>query len=248
MFCNTGDYPSSILWIGGRYPAYYLPKQYLNPGRNPTLVSSKYITAGLKDIHAVQNGDSYTVWFTDKNDAAMYYTDYSVTRPGSGRVVPLLRAGMGGRLSGMLSTVSLQSGSEKVNTIISVDEKGRLTSLQQAKQAGIWDKYSLMMHDKTNNYEVPSYTTRIRVRKGVNPIVGGASFTLTPSGRVSSIVNGHDTMLEPAGQIIQTDHNREVTFVVATSDLSSQTFTVSELYDAQGKKLSLSPTFINPAS
>jgi hypothetical protein len=232
---------------GSRHPLLLSPKAVPLQKQGPTPVQSRFQKVGLKDIHGVQLENAFTIWFIDKKSAAYYFTSHTASDPSKGRLVPLLAAGKVGRLSGCLSTVRNDGGVDLVNTIMSVNNKDQLTSLQQVRQNGCWDAYPLMMKAKTQNYEVKNYTTRVKIRSGVNNAVRNAFFKLKCSGKVSAIINGVDADLDPIGQIVQADSAGVVTMIVATADISSQTFTISDVRDALGTDLGIGKTSIDPS-
>ena len=178
------------------------------------------------------------MWFTNNDDAAGYYfapSDFAIE---DGTMVNLLVPGTGGRLSGMITAASVADRINLVNTLISVDEHSNLTSLQQSSTDGAWDAYPLMMSTKVGSFQVQSYTARIRVMLS----------TLTSTRRVSAIVNGVNTVLEAGGTIVKTDASGEAKFIVATSDVSSHTFEINAVIDAEGNRLEFPGVEINPAA
>ena len=220
------------------------PSSKVKPG---IVIQGDLLQVGLKDIHVAQLDAELSVWFTNNNDAAGYYHVDTSSSLSDGRLVSLLSEGDGGRLSGMMTTANLGDATVSVNTIISVDESGHLTSLQQSTLAGSWDAYPLMMSTKVANFKVQSYTTRLRVMTDGNNPAGNATFTLTSSGRVSAIINGKENYVDPNGITMKTDASGETTFIVATADVSSHTFQISNVTGADGKDLAIDLQTVDPS-
>ncbi|KAK4695852.1 hypothetical protein P7C71_g1975, partial [Lecanoromycetidae sp. Uapishka_2] len=221
---------------------------YTRKDREGIAITGDLLKPGLKDLHVAQHGLAVTMWFTNTEDAAGYYhatSDFAIT---NGSMVSLLTPGKGGRLSGMITATSLADKIDLVNTLVSVDEQSNLTSLQQSSANGAWDAYPLMMSTKVKNFDVPSYTTRIRVMSSANTAAVNSTFTLTSTGRVSAIVNGVNTILEAGGLVVHTDASGEATFIIATSDISSHTFEISTIMDALGTRLEIPSVEVNPAA
>ena len=195
-----------------------------------------------------QNNASLTMWFTNSEDAAGYYHVHSDSDITNGQMVNLLPAGKGGRLSGLISQTNTAVAIQYINIIVSVDEDSNLISLQQSATNGAWDAYPLTMDTKVENFDVPSYTTRIRVMSNENTAAINGKFILASTGRVSSIVNGKDSILQEGGVTVQTDAAGEATFIVATADISSHTFTISGFEDASGDTLNIPSTEVDPSS
>ena len=237
----------SGLLVGGTQITSYTNSEYVRKDRTGTPVSGDLLRAGLNDIHVAQTGTDLTVWFTNTKDAAGYYQVNSSASFNDGRMVNLLSEGKGGRLSGMITAVDVDGGSAFVNIIISVDETGNLTSLQQSAAAGSWDAYPLLMSTKVSNFEIPSYTTRLRVMSGASKPAGSATFVLKSSGRVSAIINGSETYLTEGGLTLRTDESGEATFIVATADVSSHTFEISNVMDLTGKDLAIGTVNVDPS-
>ena len=79
-----------------------------------------------------------------------------------GVLVPLLAEGRGGRISSMLSLRSQQGESTaSVSSLISVDESGNLTLLQQDAVSKIWQEYPLWHASSDNVMEVNGYMLRM---------------------------------------------------------------------------------------
>ena len=238
----------SGLLIGGTQITSCTTSQYVHLNKPGTVISGNFLQNGLKDIHVAQQKTALTVWFTCTDDSAGYYVAASSATISSGTTIPLLTAGKGGRLSGMITTANITGGSSTpVNTIISVDENSHLTSLQQSAASGSWDAYPLMMAIQTTNFEVPSYSTRLRVMSGENAIAGNATFVLKSSGRISAIMNGVDQYLDEAGVTLKADATGEATFIVATADVSCHTFDITNVADSSGKDLGIGTINVNPS-
>ncbi|RYN85351.1 hypothetical protein AA0120_g8807 [Alternaria tenuissima] len=238
------------LVLAGSSIYHLTQKEYLHKDRDGSQASNTLLSGGIKSIQSTVKEDHFSIWFTTQDDAAGYATQAVDSANIKLDVVPLLSSGSGGRLSGMLTATSMRAGKALVNTIVSVDQKDQLTTLQQDSPNGAWDAYPLLVNNPAKTLPVESYTTRIRIMSGINKAASHATFTLKCSGRVSAIVNGFDTPLAEAGQTLSCDAAGEVTFIIAASDVSSHTFELSDIRDkaAQSIKVDSKDRVLHPSS
>lgn len=247
-FCPAND--NSHLIVGGAELAHFTQAEYLRKLEPFATLTSFMLTAGIKDLRTAVSSKGFSVWFVTANNAAGY-VNAAADDAGEVAVIPLLPDGKASRISPILQHTGQDPQAAVVNGLISVDAAGNLTSLQQDEANGVWDAYPLMAYVSTNNYEVPSYTTCLRVMRGSNVPEANATFKLVTDGRVSAIINGVDTYLESGdtGQIISCDAAGEVTLIVAAADISSHIFTLTDFLDAQGKSINgLDSAVVDPAA
>ena len=235
----------SSLLVGSSQIRHFTPSDISSKGEGTRIVGD-LLKPGLKDLHVAQHGSAVTMWFTNKEDAAGYYHATSDTGIGTGSMVNLLTPGKGGRLSGMITATSAEDRIDLVNTVISVDENSNLTSLQQSSANGAWDEFPVMMSTKLENYEVQSYTTRIKIMSDANTAAANSTFVLTATGRVPAVLNGSQAILEAGGTTVKTDGSGEATLIVATSDISTHTFEITVITDSDGRRLEIPSVQVNP--
>ena len=80
-----------------------------------------------------------------------------------------------------------------------------------------------------------------------NPIINGRIKLQTPSTR-SVIINGHSTLLTPAGAWHSLDQAGEIAVIVPTKNISCQPINVQGLRNSASKTVELGQTRVDPAA
>jgi hypothetical protein len=238
--CLTAYYDSSgkstsFLAGGDRITQYKYADYKKSTGTGTTIVGDSSSTLGITSIRNAQNSDNVTVWYTTSADDAWYYST-TTSDMTSGLLVQLLPKSSGGQISGLLSLRSNDDLSTLINTLLSVDEEGELTILQQASDTAMWTSHPFYIPSATNNMEMPSYTLRIKAHTdSVDPSekVANSQLYLSMSGLVRMKYNGKTTTLDQSGAWVQTDHSGTATILITVADMSCYTVQV-EKFCAQG--------------
>jgi hypothetical protein len=232
---NDATANSTVFLVGGDVITQYKYADYnKSSGTGTTIVGDSDSKLGIKDIHNAQSGDAITVWYTTGADAAYYYSA-STSSMSDGLLVQLLPDGAGGQISGLLLSKN-DDNTTLVNTLLSVDEMGDLTILQQASDTGMWESHPFYVPATTDNLEIPSFTVRIKAHTdvmGPEERISGCQLHLSTSGFVRVQSNGRTATLDQNGAWYQADHSGTVTIIIATTDMSCHTLQVDK-FQTQG--------------
>jgi len=246
------DKKSSVFLVGGDKITKYTYDEYKKANATGTALSTGP-PSGLKDINTDRDGDQITIWFTTTLDAAYYYAA-STNSVDDGALVQLLQDGAGGRLSSLLYSDDADNDSEStlVKTLLSVDESGNLTMLQQASDTNMWEAHPLYVSDEGNNVEVNCFTVRIKVASDTpndeNQHTSGCSLHINASGYVRVLRNGKAAVLSQTGDWFEADLSGTVTVIMPTADISCHTLTIDQFRAPNGHVTPLKVTVINPSS
>lgn len=237
-----------MLLVGGDHITSYTSNQFVVPNGKGTVIATGETSLGVKDLQVSLAAPSLTLWYTTAQDAVHYYSA-NFNDLNHGLLVPLLPESKGGQISGLLSSPS-SSGGTLVHTLLSVNETGYVTMLQQSTDTGMWEPIPFYTPSQTNNMEVSSYTVRVTV------VADGSSNTettpncqihLVSTDRVQVTANGSVVTLSPDGEWVTCDSTGAFTFIVATNDLSCTTVKIDRFKSEQGFEKVIPGDFIvNP--
>lgn len=237
----------SVLLVGGDMITQYKYRQYVAPAGTGTLVTTGDKSLGLRDIHVTQSGDALTIWYTTAKNGAHYYSA-PISAIDQGILTQLIPDGAGGRISGLLST-SKDNQNVLVNTLVSVNEKGFLTVLQQASDTGMWEVQPFYTPSSTNNMEVQSFTLRIRALSddtSTNYSIARCQLHLTSSGFIEVLANRETTTLDQDGGWYETDDTGVLTIIISTEDISCHTVQVDKFKPQTGVETPITVALLNP--
>lgn len=205
------DSHQSVLLIGGKDVTAFKAKDYCSPKGTGTPIETGDSINSIKDLHVSQSGETLRFWYTTDVDAIHYYTTSTTTLVG-GKVIPLLPEGQGGRISSMLSLNSADTNNPNpalVSSILSVDENGNLTLLQQDSASQLWQTYPFWHASSENVIELKGYMLRMHAVASDNgdesSLTPGCYLRVSSSGVVRCIVNGRHATLSPTPKWYQTD-------------------------------------------
>jgi len=221
------------LIVGGDVITKFTYSQYCIGNGTGTPIATGDTDLGIKDIHVVQAEGILTIWYTTLADGVHYYSA-PIASLDSGELVQLLDDGTGGRLSAMI-VIEDTNSDLLANTLISADESGSLTLLQNASDTGMWQAVPFFVPSASNNMEVPSFTLRFKASSDdpTQP-VAACQLHIKSSGAVKCFSNGDTTILDQTGRWYQADNDGVVSVIVSTTDMASFTFQVDQ-YEAQGQ-------------
>ncbi|RSL98350.1 hypothetical protein CEP52_010361 [Fusarium oligoseptatum] len=239
---------ASVLLVGGDKITQYGYDDYKESSGTGTTMSVSP-PSGLNDMHTVQEGDSLTLWFTTSSNAAYYYST-SAKSLDQGTLIPLLPEGQGGQLSSMIHTST--DGSTLVKSLVSVNETGNLTMLQQASDTGMWTTHPIYVTADGDNIEVDSFAIRIRAVSSQptseNEYTAACSLHLSASGYARVLRNGRADALHQDGEWFSTDHTGTITLMVPAADISCHTITIDKFKAPNDHVISLNTPLLNPSS
>lgn len=237
----------SVLLVGGDQITQFTYRQYVVAGGSGTTITAEEKPLGIKDIDVAQSGDSLTIWYTTVANGASYYST-SISTISKGFLVRLIPDGEGGRISGFLFP-SKDNPQVFVNTLVSANDGGNLTILQQASDTGIWDTQPFYTSSNSNNIEVKSFTLRIQAvadNTSAAQSVSKCQLHLTSSGYIEVFTNGVTTALNQDGGWYDTDETGVLTIIISAEDISCHTVLVDKFKRPDGPELPISTAFLNP--
>ncbi|KAH8586882.1 hypothetical protein B0O99DRAFT_700518 [Bisporella sp. PMI_857] len=241
------DTNSSVFLVGGTNITVYKYGDYNRSTGTGTKLSTDP-PSGLRDIHTARYERRLTIWYTTSDDAAYYYST-TTDAINKGKLVQLLAEGEGGQISGLL--YSNNDKSVSVKTLVSVDESGNLTVLQQGSDTDMWETHPLFVISERDNIEVDSFTVRIKAisdtTSNKNEYTSKCSLHLSTSGYARVLRNGRAALVDKAGAWYETDHTGVLTLIIPTADFSCQTFAIDKFKAQNGHETAINVN-INPSS
>lgn len=217
--------------VGGKAITAFTYKEYRSPkGGQGNEIDNLSKIADLKDLHLSQAGEDLRLWYTTSADAVYYYTT-TTTSLSEGLVLPLLAAGLGGRISSLLSSRPRESDSDAlVSSLLSVDEYGNLYLLQQDTTSLAWQLYPFWHASTENVTEVKGLMVRLHTTVlndgdgDTADLLPGCWLRVSSSGLVRCIINGRHTTLSPTLQWYQTDAKGVLNILLQTDDATIHQF------------------------
>ncbi|KAI8717021.1 hypothetical protein NCS52_00997300 [Fusarium sp. LHS14.1] len=219
----------SILLVGGQNVTAFKAKEYCSPKGAGTPIEMGDLVGSIKDLQVSQSRETLRFWYTTEADAVHYYTTKS-TSLSNGKVTPILPEGQGGRISSMISLKSADkhAGSPAlVSSLLSVDENGNLTLLQQDSASQLWQKYPFWHASTENVIELRGYMLRMHAvasNDNESSLIPGCWLRVSSSGVVRCIVNGRHASLSPVPQWHQTDAKGVLNIMLQNDDATCHQF------------------------
>ena len=220
----------TVLLVGGHAITAFTTKEYLHQGREGHVIDNLGKISDLKDLHLSQTGENLRLWYTTRADAVFYYTT-TTTSLAEGLVLPLLSAGLGARTSSLLATRPREGDSDAlVSSLLSVDEFGNLSLLQQDTTSRAWQLYPFWHASVENVTETKGLMVRLHtiVQNDADgdtaDLLPGCWLRVSTSGLVRCILNGRHTTLSPEPQWYQTDAKGVLNILLQTDDATIHQF------------------------
>ncbi|KAI5926244.1 hypothetical protein F4810DRAFT_586578 [Camillea tinctor] len=231
----------TVLLVGGKVITAFTYNEYKSPhGGQGNEIDNLDKIADLKDLHISQTGENLRLWYTTSADAVYYYTT-TTTSLSSGLLLPLLADGLGGRISSLLSSRPREGDSDAlVSSLLSVDEHGNLSLLQQDTTSQAWQLYPFWHASVENVIEVKGLMVRLHATLVNNDdgdtadLLPGCWLRVSSSGLVRCIINGRHTTLSPTPQWYQTDPKGVLNVLLQTDDATIHQFAADAYRPAQG--------------
>ena len=113
---------------------------------------------GVSWLQNSQCYDAISFWCVNAATQVVYVTTTVAALGQNVPVVPLLQSGSG-QVSGMLSATSVgPTAPAFLNSLLSVDQTGHITLMQQASDTNIWQTYPFFTPNAVQNVSIQSYT------------------------------------------------------------------------------------------
>ncbi|KAL7807007.1 hypothetical protein V8C44DRAFT_192714 [Trichoderma aethiopicum] len=210
----------SILLVGGPNLSAFKASEYCSPTGRGTAISTGDIVDSLKNLQVIVSGQTLRFWYTTDADAVRYCTADSTTLS-KGTVILLLSEGKRGRIAGLLSLKS-RDGSDRtlVSSLLSVDEYGNLSFLQQDSATQLWKTYLFRYASNQNVMELQGFMLRMHATAtdgSEAARIPGCWLRVGASGVVRCIVNGRHATLGATGQRYETDAKGVLTSSCSTT-------------------------------
>ncbi|KAF3316632.1 hypothetical protein TWF173_001914 [Orbilia oligospora] len=235
---------NSVLITGGSTITALRSSEYMLPAKAGQVITSKSEGAiGVKDLHIVQDSEHVRIFYTTADESLLYY-DTTVTDLSNGSTGTLLTEGNSTRFSSISAAAEDSNGSKtRLNTLLSVDEDGNLTLLQQSSHDSRWNRYPFYHASDSGTLKTKGYVVRIQVTPGSEgsesdedpSIIPYCSLLVSSSGYIKGLVNVQEVELSQAGIWLRTDATGVLTIVFTTTDVSGQNIEVESF--RPGKRL-----------
>lgn len=242
--------------VRGKEITQFTAMEYTSRKGKGTVINTPDNIDGLKDLHVSQSEEELRLWYTTDADVVHYYSR-TTEDPTAGEVIPLLSEGQGGRASSMLNArlVVNKDDTELVSSLVSVDETGYLTLLQQDASTQIWQQYSFWHASEKNIIELRGYLLRMHAIAEENDdkatVIPGCYLRVSSSGVVRCIINCRDATVSPAPQWLQTDTMGVLNIMLQNVDATCNEFCADayRAYQKGSPEIPLRNTkILNPAS
>ncbi|KAF3184483.1 hypothetical protein TWF788_005187 [Orbilia oligospora] len=232
---------------GGSTITALTSSEYMSPAKPGQVITSKSEGAiGVKDLHIVQDSEHVRIFYTTADESLLYY-DTTVTDLSNGSTGTLLTEGNSTRFSSISAAAEDSNPSKtRLNTLLSIDEDGNLTLLQQSSHDSRWNRYPFYHASDSGTLETKGYAVRIQVTPGGEggdsdedpSMIPYCSLLVSSSGYIKGLVNGKEVELSQAGIWLRTDATGVLTIVFTTTDVSGQNIEVESF--RPGKRLDTS--------
>ncbi|KAL4984975.1 hypothetical protein BDW68DRAFT_193269 [Aspergillus falconensis] len=227
----------TVVLVGGEVITALTSKNYISShGGSGTAIDK---TKNLKDLQLSQTGEDLRLWYTTSANAVCYYTTTTKTLT-EGEVIPLLAQNQGGRISSLLSSRPREGASDiLVSSLLSVDQSGNLSLLQQDPRSHAWQLYPYWHASSEDVTEVKGlmvrlHTTVMNEEDGdSSDLLPGSWLRVSCSGLVRCVVNGKHTTLSVTPQWYQTDAKGVLNILLQTEDATIHQFAVDAYRPAQ---------------
>ncbi|KAK0721897.1 hypothetical protein B0T26DRAFT_644314 [Lasiosphaeria miniovina] len=221
----------SVLLVGGTTVTSFTTQQYTSATSAGTTIIGASQTTPLKSMHASAAGSSVNIWYTTAEDSAYNYMADADTLA-SGSLVPILAAGHGCRMSGLVtakpSASSSASGADStvlVKTVLFADHSSdSLRLMQQASDTHLWRARPFYAASAAENFTVRGYTTRVEAvsdDSDERATIPGCQLHVVCSGYLRAIVNGKVATFSRGGDWYDADQAGALTIISEATDIAS---------------------------
>ena len=222
------------------------PSESVSKIATGVVISTDSTTKNIQDLVVAQDNNQLSLWFRNQGGDLCYLRAAS-NQLTQGTVVKLLPKGKASSFAACVAQPDPTTGQIPWQMLVSNDNNGNLTLLQQALDSGLWRPAPFYTPSNTENIPIQSYTVTLKTldAKG-NPIKGGSMF-LTPSSSVDLIENGRHGVLPESGRWFDIDFSGSVHLIVPTDTLASQALKIISVLDSSRQAQIITPLSFNPA-
>lgn len=125
--------------------------------------------------------------------------------------------------------------------LVSNDNYGNLTLLEQASDSGLWRPTPIYSPSNVGNIAVQSHTVTFHIKAADNSPLRAASAFIQSSSSVSVMYNGKNTIIPQSGAWYDSDDAGTLNFIIPTNSLGSQALNITSLKDQNGVLVPLTP-------
>ncbi|KAF7539729.1 hypothetical protein G7Z17_g12369 [Cylindrodendrum hubeiense] len=155
----------------------------------------------------------------------------------------------------MLSLKSVNnddSNAALVSSLLSVDENGNLTLLQQDSASQLWQRYPFWHASSENVIELKGYMLRMHAvasSDDESPLIPGCWLRVSSSGVVRSIINGRHASLSPTPQWYQANAKGVLNIMLQNDDATCHQFVADSFRAAKpgSRETSLGNALLDPS-
>ncbi|EQB45598.1 hypothetical protein CGLO_15503 [Colletotrichum gloeosporioides Cg-14] len=203
---------------------------------------------GIKNLHVALTGKQASIWATTE-DGGVSYVELDISaldgkkHPAKATGVPLLLSGQGGSIAGFV-------GKTGINAVFVSDQLSQMSYFEQAIDTKIWKRTPFWFPSLEKTLQIHCYMTRLVVHDISGAVLPKCWIGLKSTGMVSVAVNGLPVTLGNTPTALQTDEEGSINIINPTNDMSSYSFEVVDVWDAEHKvQLYLEqPSKIDPMS
>ena len=228
------------MFIGATDGLHYVSSQEISSGAGGRTVGGNAVK-GIEKLTTVQDGTCVTCWFKNSQEELGYFRA-DVNALDNGYASMLLPAGQATNFSACLSQPNSLNGEVAWQTLISKDQDGNLTLLEQGSDVGLWRTKPFFVECEAENIQnilVESYTITIKVRDDKGIPIPKCEVFLSASATVSAFHNGQNSMLLGSGSWFTADETGSLDFIVPTKSLAAQILKISKLKPSGGAEMQL---------
>lgn len=227
---------------------YFDEDQATTKDAHGVLVAASPLLNSAQQLFIAQDGPILSLWTSNTVGQLSYMTTRTDTiGKGSLTVCPLLENGKAKSFAPCIIRPDEKIGlSSTWQLLLTNDDHGHLTLLQQYRDTGIWKSEPFHVSYPRRNVEVESYTISIEI-KGIEsqPLRNGLAF-MAASSATTATLNGSTVMLSSSGSWLQADSAGELSLIVPTNSLAGQTLLIKKLRDQYGIEIDVQAVAIDP--
>ncbi|KAF7870614.1 hypothetical protein EAF04_004358 [Stromatinia cepivora] len=229
---------------GLRYLSAIESTQKNSPG---TLVQSTSMFRNITSLVVKQDGNHVSIWFQTSSEELGYLRTTN-DQLSSGISTLLMPAGQSSSFAPCISQPDSVNGHLSWQMLVSNDNYGNLTLLEQASDSGLWRPTPIYSPSNVCNIAVQSHTVTFHIKAADNSPLRAASAFIQSSSSVSVMYNGKNTIIPQSGAWYDSDDAGTLNFIIPTNSLGSQALNITSLKDQNGVLVPLTPVVFDPGN
>ncbi|KAH8802584.1 hypothetical protein F5884DRAFT_683783 [Xylogone sp. PMI_703] len=225
---------------------YLMSNETISKNKPGILVSTDPLFKSAQELIISQDSTALSIWASNQS-GQLGYSHTTTDAISNLEGVLLLDEGLATSFAASVSRpVAANGNSYSWQSIVSVDNSGNLTLLQQCLDTGIWRNEPFYVASTTSNVPVQCYTITLQAFDSQGMVLTNGTVQVSSSSQATAVLNGSSVTLTTSSSTFQLDAEGELAFIIPTSGVTGQTLTFAKLVDATGQDTGLSPVTVDP--